>query len=206
MPAGRPSGHTAPSRVLKKQRAVERGGPRQRFHGVEIRHDHGLELRASARSRFGGCRAPSLKSCPQGQLNDDSTPRTAPAATRLLGSDRRLAGAVRQPWRKRRSRGGLGTDAATPGPMMAVKLTRSNATSTPRRASTADGPVPKRLTRLWPRTTAVREGAGAAPGHRLCDEGARAHTHTMSRARTGSSVVVLEFGRGQQRSVAARHG
>jgi hypothetical protein len=31
--------------------------------------DHGLKLRASAWSRFGGFRAPRLKSGPQGQLN-----------------------------------------------------------------------------------------------------------------------------------------
>jgi hypothetical protein len=35
-------------------------------------------LRASARSRFGGKRAPGLKSCPQGQLDDDSTPFRVP--------------------------------------------------------------------------------------------------------------------------------
>jgi hypothetical protein len=36
--------------------------------------DHGLKLRASARSRFGGFWAPRLKSCPQGQLDLDGTP------------------------------------------------------------------------------------------------------------------------------------
>jgi hypothetical protein len=51
------------------------------------------------------------------------------------------------------------------GPMMAVKLPGANATSTPRSASTADVPEPKRLTSPWPRTTADSGGAAcAAPG------------------------------------------
>ena len=91
------------------------------------------------------------------------------------------------------------------GPMMAVKLPGANATSTPRRASTADVPAPKRLTRSWPLTTAVCAGAGAALGTGSVTKVLELMpARSLARARE-ATVVTLVVGRGELRS-RGRHG
>src|SRR5689334_3147936 len=89
------------------------------------------------------------------------------------------------------------------GPMMAVKLPGAKATSTPRRASTADVPVPKRLTMSWPRTTAVCAGAGAAPGTRSVTKVLELMAEpSLARARE-ATVITLVLGRGELRRQGA---
>ena len=74
------------------------------------------------------------------------------------------------------------------GPMIAVKVPRSNATSTPRSASTAELPAPKRFVSVWPRTTAAPAAASASVSRGRTMSGCTVMTPACSRARALASA------------------
>jgi hypothetical protein len=80
------------------------------------------------------------------------------------------------------------------GPMIAVNVPGANATSTPRRASTAELPAPNRLTSPWPRTTAGPAGASATTWRGVVVSGCAVMTLTLAHGGCGFDRGTHPFG------------